>query len=234
MPEEINRIVTDRISDILFCPTQTAVDNLKREGFDNIKAEIILSGDVMQDAALYYKEKSDRISTVIADNHLEPDKFVLATIHRAENTDDEARLKAIVHSLNEINKTVKVMVPLHPRTAKILKDRGIEVQFTMIEPVGYFDMLQLISNAHLVMTDSGGLQKEAYFFNKYCITFRDETEWVELVENGYNQVVGASSEKIIGAFENSFNKVFHKREELYGAGRAAEVICGEILGGITK
>jgi UDP-GlcNAc3NAcA epimerase len=229
MPEEINRIVTDRISDILFCPTQTAVDNLKREGFGNIKAEIILSGDVMQDAALYYKEKSDKISTVLPDNSLQPNQFVLATIHRAENTDDEARLKAIVHSLNEINKTVKVIVPLHPRTAKILSDRGIKVQFTMIEPVGYFDMLQLISNAHLIMTDSGGLQKEAYFFNKYCITFRDETEWVELVENGYNQVVGASSEKIIAAFTNSYNKVFHKSEELYGAGKAAEIICEEIM-----
>jgi UDP-GlcNAc3NAcA epimerase len=229
MPEEINRIVTDRISDILFCPTQTAVDNLKREGFDNIKAEIILSGDVMHDAALFYKDKSDRISTVISDNDLKADGFVLATIHRAENTDDETRLRAIVQSLNEINKTVKVVVPLHPRTAKILKDRGIEVEFTIIEPVGYFDMLQLISNAHLVMTDSGGLQKEAYFFNKYCITFRDETEWVELVENGYNQVVGASSEKIIAAFKRSYNRVFQKSEELYGAGRAAEVICEAII-----
>jgi UDP-GlcNAc3NAcA epimerase len=234
MPEEINRIVTDRISDILFCPTQTAVTNLKNEGFDHIKAKIILSGDVMQDAALYYKEKSAEVSTVLADHDLQPNRFVLATIHRAENTDDEERLKAIVHALNEINKTVKVVVPLHPRTANILKDRGIEVGFTIIKPVGYFDMLQLISNAHLVMTDSGGLQKEAYFFNKYCITFRDETEWVELVENGYNEVVGASSEKIIEAFNKSYNKLFHKSEELYGAGKAAEVICGELLGGITE
>jgi UDP-GlcNAc3NAcA epimerase len=215
----------------LFCPTQTAVDNLKREGFGNIKAEIILSGDVMQDAALYYKEKSDKISTVLPDNSLQPNQFVLATIHRAENTDDEARLKAIVHSLNEINKTVKVIVPLHPRTAKILKDRGIEARFTIIEPVGYFDMLQLISQSRLVLTDSGGLQKEAYFFNKYCITFRDETEWVELVENGYNQVMGASSEKIIAAFRNSNNKVFTKTEELYGAGKAAEIICEKIMKG---
>jgi len=229
MPEEINRILTDRISDMLFCPTQTAVHNLKQEGFDNIKANIILSGDVMQDAALYYKEKSDKISTVLSDNDLQPNQFVLATIHRAENTDNETRLRAIVQSLNGINKTIKVIVPLHPRTAKILKDRQIEVEFTIIQPVGYFDMLQLISNSHLIMTDSGGLQKEAYFFNKYCITFRDETEWVELVENGYNQVTGASAAKIIAAFNNSYNKVFHKSEELYGAGKAAEMICEEIL-----
>jgi UDP-GlcNAc3NAcA epimerase len=229
MPEEINRILTDRISDMLFCPTQTAVHNLKQEGFDNIKADIILSGDVMHDAALYYKEKSDRISNVLFDNLLKANGFVLATIHRAENTDNETRLRAIVQSLNEINKTTKVIVPLHPRTAKILKDRQIEVQFTIIQPVGYFDMLQLISNSHLIMTDSGGLQKEAYFFNKYCITFRDETEWVELVENGYNQVTGASAAKIISAFNNSYNKVFHKSEELYGAGKAAEMICEEIL-----
>ena len=136
--------------------------------------------------------------------------------------------------MNEINKTVKVIVPLHPRTAKILKDSQIEVEFTIIPPVGYFDMLQLISNSHLVLTDSGGLQEEAYFFNKYCITFRDETEWVELVENGYNQVVGASSEKIIAAFKNSNNKVFTKTEELYGAGKAAEIICEAILVGFTE
>ncbi len=229
MPEEINRILTDRISDILFCPTQTAINNLKQEGFDNIKADIILSGDVMQDAALYYKEKSDRISTVLSDNKLTANNFVLATIHRAENTDDETRLRSIVQSLNEINKTVKVIVPIHPRTAKILKDRAIDFEFKIIQPVGYFDMLQLISNSHLVMTDSGGLQKEAYFFNKYCITFRDETEWIELVENGYNQVTGASSPKIIAAFNGSFNKVFFKSEELYGAGKASEIICEEIL-----
>jgi UDP-GlcNAc3NAcA epimerase len=229
MPEEINRILTDRISDILFCPTQAAINNLKQEGFDYIKAQIVLSGDVMQDAALYYKEKSDRISSVLTGNKIKSNEFILATIHRAENTDDEIRLRAIVHSLNEINKIIKVIVPLHPRTAKILKDKNIEVMFTIIKPVGYFDMLQLISHSRLILTDSGGLQKEAYFFNKYCITFRDETEWVELVDNGYNQIVGASSEKIIAAFKDSMNKNFTKAEELYGGGKAAETIYREII-----
>jgi UDP-GlcNAc3NAcA epimerase len=134
-----------------------------------------------------------------------------------------------VQSLNEINKIIKVIVPLHPRTAKILKDKNIEVMFTIIKPVGYFDMLQLISHSRLILTDSGGLQKEAYFFNKYCITFRDETEWVELVDNGYNQIVGASSEKIIAAFKDSMNKNFTKAEELYGGGKAAETIYREII-----
>ena len=134
-----------------------------------------------------------------------------------------------MHSLNEINTIVKVIVPLHPRTAKILKDQNIDVQFTIIKPVGYFDMLQLIAHSRLILTDSGGLQKEAYFFNKYCITFRDETEWVELVDNGYNQIVGASSEKIIAAFYNSISKVFTKTKELYGGGKAAEIICSEII-----
>lgn len=229
MPEEINRILTDRISDILFCPTHTAINNLKQEGFDYINTRIILSGDVMQDAAIYYKEISDQISNVLESNKIKSNEFVLATIHRAENTDDEIRLSEIVHSLNEINKMVPVIVPLHPRTAKILKDKNIDVQFIIIKPVGYFDMLQLIAHSRLILTDSGGLQKEAYFFNKYCITFRDETEWVELVDNGYNQIVGASSEKIIAAFRDSIYKDFTKGEELYGGGKAAEIICREIM-----
>lgn len=229
MPEEINRILTDRISDILFCPTQTAINNLRQEGFEHINAKIVLSGDIMQDAALFYKRKSDQLSDVLSKNQLKSNEFVLATIHRAENTDNEGRLKAIVHSLNEINKTIQVIVPLHPRTSKILEDKNIEVKFTIISPVGYFDMLQLISHSRIILTDSGGLQKEAYFFNKYCITFRDETEWVELVAHGYNQIVGASAEKIIAAFQASINKGFIKTEELYGGGKASEIICSEIM-----
>ncbi len=116
-----------------------------------------------------------------------------------------------MHSLNEINKLIQVIVPLHPRTGNILKDKNIEVKFKIIAPVGYFDMLQLISHSRLILTDSGGLQKEAYFFSKYCITFRDETEWVELVAYGYNQIVGASVERIIAAFRISINKVFQSK-----------------------
>ena len=229
MPEEINRILTDRISDILFCPTQTAINNLRKEGFAYINSQIVLSGDVMQDAASYYKEKSDQISNVLSSNQIKGKEFVLATVHRAENTDDEIKLRAIVNSLNEINKVVKVIVPLHPRTAKIIKENNMDVEFTIIKPVGYFDMIQLITNSRLVLTDSGGLQKEAYFFNKYCITFRDETEWVELVDYGYNQLAGTSPDRIIAAFHDSYSRVFMKTEELYGEGKAAEIICGEII-----
>jgi UDP-GlcNAc3NAcA epimerase len=229
MPEEINRILTDRISDILFCPTQTAINNLIDEGYTNIKAKIILSGDVMQDAALYYKKKSDRTSRVLSENALESDNFVLATIHRAENTDNEVRLREIVSSLNEINKKIPVIIPLHPRTSKIFRDYKLKAQFKIIDPVGYFDMLQLISRSKLILTDSGGLQKEAYFFNKFCITLRDQTEWIELVENGYNQIVGACSTKILKGFDNALNNVFVKSNELYGAGNAAEIICKYIM-----
>jgi UDP-GlcNAc3NAcA epimerase len=154
---------------------------------------------------------------------------VLATIHRAENTDNSIRLLEIVFSLNEINKIIPVIVPLHPRTSKIFKDLEIEAQFKIIEPVGYLDMIQLISHSRLVLTDSGGLQKEAYFFNKYCITFRDETEWVELVENGYNEITGASSSRIINAFNSTLNNKFLKKNELYGGGNAAEIIFKEII-----
>lgn len=229
MPEEINRILTDRISDLLFCPTQTAINNLIKEGYSNFKTKIILSGDVMQDATLYYKNKSESSSTILEKNGLKSDAFVLATIHRAENTDDNRRLREIVSSLNEINKIISVIIPLHPRTDKILKDLGIEPEFKIINPVGYFDMLQLISNCRLILTDSGGLQKEAYFFNKYCVTLRDETEWVELVENGYNEIAGASSSAILNAFNDSFEKEFVKGIDLYGGGNAAEIIVNEIL-----
>ena len=229
MPEEINRILTDRISDILFCPTDTAVNNLKSEGFDSFKTEIVLSGDVMHDAALYYKAKSDKQSNVLKENRVRSGEFVLATIHRAENTDNEKTLQEIVHALNKINESVQVIVPVHPRTAGLLKAGNIDAQFSMIKPVGYLDMLQLISNARLVLTDSGGLQKEAYFFGKHCLTLRNETEWVELVNNGYNDVVGTSFDRIIEAFDNSINKTFIKSRELYGTGNAAEIICDYLL-----
>ncbi len=229
MPEEVNRILTDRISNILYCPTQTAIDNLVKEGYENIDTEYVLSGDLMQDTAIFYKEKSDKVSTIINDLGLTKEGFILGTIHRAENTDDENRLKSIVNALNTINKTTKVVVPLHPRTSKILKDKGITVDFTILEPVGYFDMLQLITNSRIVMTDSGGLQKEAYFFNKFCITLRDETEWVELVNNGYNTIVGADGDKIIAATNDYLSKTFHKTSELYGGGKAAQNMCEHLI-----
>ncbi|MDP4663234.1 MAG: UDP-N-acetylglucosamine 2-epimerase (non-hydrolyzing), partial [Salibacteraceae bacterium] len=180
MPEEVNRILTDRISDHLFCPTDTAINNLKNEGFNDFDCKIHRSGDVMQDAALYYAQFSEEKSDVLAKLG-NPKNFVLTTIHRAENTDDPIRLTSIISALNEINKSQQVICPLHPRTRKILENLPEKPAFSIIDPVGYFDMIELLKHASLVMTDSGGLQKEAFFFQNACITMRDQTEWTELV-----------------------------------------------------
>jgi len=224
MPEEVNRILTDRISDFLFCPTQTAINNLNREGYENIDTNIILSGDVMQDAAIFYSAFSEEKSSVINDLKLQKERFVLSTIHRQENTDNLDNLKDIISALNKINNSIPVVLPLHPRTKNILEKNKIVANFTIIEPVGYFDMIELLKNCKLVMTDSGGLQKEAYFFKKHCITMRDQTEWVELIENGFNILTGANREKILKAFSEMSIKKSDFSINLYGGGNASEKI----------
>ena len=220
MPEEINRILTDRISTILFCPTDTAIQNLKREGFENMPIKIIKNGDVMQDAAMYYATKAEQKSTIIQQAAL--NKFVLATIHRQENTDSPQNLKSIIEGLNEINKQVPVVVPIHPRTRNILKQLNIVPEFKLINPVGYFDMIMLLKSCELVITDSGGVQKEAFFFGKHCITLREQTEWVELIDQGYNLLVGSDSNKLKEAFEFFKTKLSDFTVDLYGKGKAAE------------
>jgi len=234
MPEEVNRILTDRISDVLFCPTQTAVNNLANEGFKNFDSNVYITGDVMQDAAMYYKVKSNSKSTILNDLDVEKGKFILGTIHRAENTDDLTRLNEIVSALNQVNAQNRLIVPLHPRTRNVLAKNNIQTEFTIIDPVGYFDMLQLISNCSLVLTDSGGLQKEAYFFNKFCITLRDETEWIELVENGYNKLAGANREDIISFVKEFLNAKFVRGPELYGGGKSAGVMCEKLIEDFEK
>jgi len=225
MPEEINRILTDRISDILFCPTDTAIENLKKEGFDNFPSIIIKNGDVMQDAAIYYAKKSQEKSTIISKLKLQSNDFLLCTLHRQENTDDKNRLMEIIQALNKLNKQVQVIVPLHPRTKKIIENLGLQTDFTITEPLGYFDMLELLRNCKMVLTDSGGLQKEAYFFNKFCITMRDSTEWKELIENGYSVLAGADKMAVLNAFNKYESMVFIKKSELYGGGKASETIA---------
>lgn len=227
MPEEINRILTDRISDLLFCPTQTAIDNLSKEGYPFSGTKVILSGDVMQDAAMYYAQTSASKSNII--EKLKLKDFVLCTLHRAENTDDLSRLKSIIDSLTEINKTIPVVLPLHPRTRKIVTDAGMKLQFTVIDPVGYFDMIEMLKHCSLVMTDSGGLQKEAFFFAKHCITLRDETEWVELVHGGFNKLAGADYTNILSSFEEMRNKKSDFNVNLYGGGKATDNIVNELL-----
>ena len=223
MPEEVNRILTDRISNILFCPTETAIKNLKKEGYDNIDTKIVNCGDVMLDAALFYADMSQKPTFDI------PDKFILSTVHRAENTDDPERLKNIFSALSEIAKTIAVVLPLHPRTRKILAHSEIDVSnLNIIDPVGYLEMVDLLKNCEMVMTDSGGLQKEAYFFQKLCLTLRDETEWVELVQNGFNQLVGADYQKTLSGFEAFYKKQIEFGKQLYGDGSASAQIIAEI------
>ena len=229
MPEETNRILTDRISSLLFCPTQQAVTNLYNEGFKNFDCQIFLSGDVMLDNAIYFGNVASEKSTLLADHNLTKDKYLLATIHRAENTDNPVNLDQIILALNTLSNKYQVIVPLHPRTKKILESRNQTLNFITIAPVGYIDMLNLIKNSQFILTDSGGLQKEAYFFNKFCITMRDQTEWVELTHNGLNMLTGADSGKIIEAVKRIEGKDFPFASGLYGNGHAASAICKGIL-----
>ena len=227
MPEEINRILTDRISSVLFCPTDTAVKNLKSEGYDNMPIQIIKNGDVMQDAAIYYAGRAQMKSTIV--RQIGVKKFVLATIHRQENTDNPENLKQIIAGLTEINKHIPVVVPMHPRTRNILAQTYQLPNFIIIDPVGYFDMIMLLKSCELVITDSGGVQKEAFFFGKHCITLREQTEWVELVENGFNILVGSDPAKLKAAFELFKTKKSDFSIDLYGRGQAAEKAAMHIL-----
>jgi len=216
MPEEVNRILTDRISDLLLCPTNTAVSNLKAEGFENFNSKIELCGDIMHDAVDYYAKLSETRSSIIDELELKQKAFVLATIHRQENTDDPERLKTIIHGLNSISEASLVVMPLHPRTKALLEKYELSFTGLLIDPVGYFDMLQLLKNCELVVTDSGGLQKEAYFNEKPCLIAREETEWVELVENGYATIVGCNSEKMLAESKRFLDQPIDFKSGLYG------------------
>jgi UDP-GlcNAc3NAcA epimerase len=219
MPEEINRILTDRISDLLLCPTDTAVDNLNKEGFKNLGISIMKSGDIMQDAAIFYSKKEQ------APNFKIPKEFVLSTVHRAENTDSDKRLSSILSGLNIIAKSSPVILPLHPRTKNIINKGSFDINnLTIVEPLGYLEMVYLLKRSKIVMTDSGGLQKEAFFFKKPCITLRDETEWIELIDGGFNTLVGANTVKIIKAFNNQDFNI-----DLYGKGKACNKIVLELM-----
>ncbi|MDQ7047704.1 MAG: UDP-N-acetylglucosamine 2-epimerase (non-hydrolyzing) [Sulfurovum sp.] len=222
MPEEVNRILTDRVSDLLFCPTDSAIGNLKNEGFDQFACKVVKSGDVMQDGAMFYRHLAKKPDFDIAND------YILSTIHRAENTDDIVRLTSIIESLNTLNKEKQVIVPLHPRTRKIIEVNSIKTEFTMIAPVGYLEMVWLIDHCDIVLTDSGGLQKEAFFFQKPCITLRDETEWVELIENRFNVLAGADKDKILDVYKN-FDFSDNFSVDLYGRGLASSCIMQELL-----
>ncbi|MGX9393872.1 non-hydrolyzing UDP-N-acetylglucosamine 2-epimerase [Nitrobacteraceae bacterium UC4446_H13] len=229
MPEEINRILTDQVSDLLFCPTDTAVKNLSDEGFGKKPVAISKVGDVMQDSAILFAShavKPEKIEVT--------DPFVLATLHRAENTDDPERLATLIDALNMIHRRVaRVVLPLHPRTRAAISWSGKSLEVDVIEPVGYLEMLWLLQRCGLVLTDSGGVQKEAYFFGKACVTMRDHTEWTELVQLGANFLVGASYGPITETVMSNFGRKVVEEASVYGGGKAANRIASIVAGDNT-
>lgn len=224
MQEEFNRIQTDRISDLLCVPTEVAVENLRREGVDLCK--VVLTGDVMKDAAYVFAPLARKPQTDI------PDKFVLCTLHRAENTDNPDVLKELMLSLELIAEFVPVVLPLHPRTKNKLNEIAYPFdtsRLMFIDPVGYLEMLYLLNHCALVLTDSGGVQKEAYFAHKYCLTLRKETEWVELCARGYNHLLGHNHVDIVTTTRNFLEMPPVFSDDLYGDGHAARKIVQALL-----
>lgn len=226
MPEELNRIITDHVSRWLFCPTPVAVENLNNEG---IKQGVHLVGDVMFDSIVFNRELATQQSTILEELQLAKKDYLLATIHRAENTDDLERFKNIVEALNQL--TDLTVFPIHPRTKHKLTEYGLELKnpnLKLIPPVGYLDMLQLEAHAKKILTDSGGVQKEAFILHVPCITLRDETEWIETVELKANRLVGADKEKILEAV-NEFEVDFSSVTPVYGQGDTAEKIVRQLI-----
>ena len=220
MPEEINRILTDQISSILFCPTKAAVINLEREGFRSKPVQVLQVGDVMQDSAEFFAQRA----TPPHDFNV-GEGFILTTLHRAENTDNPNRLAAIIEALNLVHDRIApVVLPLHPRTRNVIANLGLKLDVNVIDPAGYLEMIWLLQHSGLVLTDSGGVQKEAYFFGKACVTMRDQTEWIELVEIGANVLVGADKEKIINEAKQHYGRIVVDEQDLYGGGVAAKQI----------
>ena len=244
MPEEINRVLIDHVANFLFCPTKQAVKNLKYEGIGNesssahelvsssdhstydLPPKVAMVGDVMLDAAMHYKKFSRKPQGDL------PQKFILSTIHRAENTDNDENLQSIFKGLEKISQEIPIILPLHPRAQKAIKELNLQISNTpihIVEPVSYLEMIYLLKKCSAVMTDSGGLQKEAFFFKKPCVTLRNETEWVELVENGFNYLAGAKAETIYDTYKNYVEKKYNYNLELYGDGKAGGKIVDFLI-----
>lgn len=231
MPEEVNRILTDRISTWLFTPTKSAVAHLKREGFSADK--IITVGDVMYDVALHYGARVRPDTGVLAKLGLMPSQYILATVHRAENADKPERLNVIVDALMAISKQLPVVWPLHPRTRAVLEWSGrldvLAASVHLLDPVGYLEMVQLEKFAALIATDSGGVQKEAFFYKVPCVTLRDETEWVELVESGWNRLaIPISADSLVKIFREALGSQ-GRDVSPYGVGAAAKNIVEHLI-----
>lgn len=247
MPEEINRIACDHMSTLLFTPTEIGQRNLLNEGIKNDKKEvasidnpkIYLCGDIMYDNSLYFSAMSEQKSEILKELEITTDEFILCTIHRDTNTDDTANLNAIFRALLRIQKTsnLKIVLPLHPRTKEklnshldenLLTELNQNKNFKIIPPLGFLDIISLEKNARLIITDSGGLQKEAFFFQKPCVILREQTEWIEIVENGNALIAGANELKIISSVETLMKRTDFTYPNLYGDGNAANFICKKI------
>jgi UDP-N-acetylglucosamine 2-epimerase len=224
MPEEINRLVSDHLSTLLFCPTDQAVENLAKEGITRGVHQV---GDVMADSLLVFRDLAEKKSIILQTLNLEPRGYALVTVHRGGNTDVRENLTAIIDGFSRID--FELIFPMHPRTQKMMAEFGLKIpaNLRVIEPVGYLDMLMLESNAECILTDSGGIQKEAYLLGVRCITLREETEWVETVLAGWNCLTGANSNAIKACFDD-----FHpqnERPQIYGDGHAADKIINILL-----
>ncbi len=241
MPEEINRLLTDHLSTFLFCPTDQAVRNLLKEGIKNREGRIVKNvGDVMYDSILFYSKIAEKKSTILHTlNLVNPrsairvPKYYLATLHRAENTDDPKRLKSILTALNAIGRNTPTVLPLHPRTKKMMKVYHLFPGFKnikFIEPISYFDMLKLEKNAKAILTDSGGIQKEAYWLRVPCFTLREKTEWVETIKSGWNVLTGTEMKRIlreVGRLEK--RRRYPEGNKIFGDGKAGEKIIQTII-----
>jgi len=236
MPEEINRLLTDHLSTLLFCPTDQAVRNLLKEGIKDRGTRIVKNvGDVMCDSILYYSKITEKKSRILHDLNLvnqqsaiRSPQYYLATLHRAENTDDPKRLKSILKALNELGRNTPTVLPLHPRTKKMIKAHHLFSEFKnikFIEPVSYLDMLTLERNAKAILTDSGGVQKEAYWFRVPCFTVREETEWMETIKSGWNVLVGTSVKRIVKEVsQTEGRRKYQKENKIFGDGNAGQKI----------
>jgi len=248
MPEEINRIACDHMSTLLFTPSETGHRNLLNEGIKNDQNEaaridnpkIYLCGDIMYDNSLYFSAMSEQKSKILKELEITTNEFILCTIHRDTNTDDKSNLNAIFRALLRIQKTsnLKIVLPQHPRTKEklnshldenLLTEINQNKNFKIIPPTGFLDIISLEKNARLIITDSGGLQKEAFFFQKPCVILRDQTEWIEIVENGNALIAGANELKIISSVETLIKRTDYTYPNLYGDGNAANFICKKIM-----
>lgn len=228
MPEEINRIVTDRISQLLLCPTQISLENLRNEG---VNKGVHLVGDVMYDVSLFYRDLACERSGILEQLKVAEENYVLTTCHRAENTDDPDKLKGIVQAIERIAKEVPVVFPLHPRTRKLIAERQLLDNLKsvlLIDPLSFLDMVRLEQSAKVILTDSGGVQKEAFFYGVPCVTMREETEWIETVSGGWNVLAGTDSEKIVRAYLAAGNRS-KVPSSPYGEGNAAELCVQALL-----